>query len=146
MQDNAESAVRHMLKKACLKASSYEQEICYPSCRTSNSESSTENIQSYSTEISPISASLAPSISVLEAVDYMDDGTPIHLQVTIDANSGSAHFDFTGTGPEVVGNTNAPRAVLLSCLIYSLRCLIGGDICLNQGCLKPISVSIPIQI
>lgn len=41
--------------------------------------------------------------AVLEAVDYMDDGTPIKLKITIDANTGSADFDFTGTGPEVYG-------------------------------------------
>lgn len=33
--------------------------------------------------------------------DYMDDGTPIRLAVDIDEDSGSATFDFTGTGPEV---------------------------------------------
>ncbi|CAG8509217.1 4459_t:CDS:10, partial [Scutellospora calospora] len=39
--------------------------------------------------------------NILKAVDYMDDGTPIELQITIDEKDGSAIFDFTGTGPEV---------------------------------------------
>jgi 5-oxoprolinase (ATP-hydrolysing) len=39
----------------------------------------------------------------ISAVDYMDDGTPIVLKVTIDPSDGSAIFDFTGTGPEVYG-------------------------------------------
>lgn len=39
----------------------------------------------------------------IAAVDYMDDGTPIQLKVTLDAADGSAVFDFTGTGPEVYG-------------------------------------------
>jgi 5-oxoprolinase (ATP-hydrolysing) len=39
----------------------------------------------------------------ISAVDYMDDGTPIKLKVTIDPSTGSAIFDFTGTGPEVYG-------------------------------------------
>lgn len=39
----------------------------------------------------------------INAVDYMDDGTPIMLRVTIDRSDGSAIFDFTGTGPEVYG-------------------------------------------
>lgn len=39
----------------------------------------------------------------ISAVDYMDDGTPIMLKVTIDSSDGSAIFDFTGTGPEVYG-------------------------------------------
>lgn len=79
----------------------------------------------------------------LSAVDYMDDGTPIRLRVTIDPEKGEAVFDFEGTGPEVYGNINAPEAVSYSAIIYCLRCLISEDIPLNQGCLKPIHVKIP---
>ncbi|KAK2782477.1 hypothetical protein FQN52_000910 [Onygenales sp. PD_12] len=79
----------------------------------------------------------------LVAVDYMDDGSPIHLRITIDADKGEAVFDFEGTGPEVYGNINAPEAVTYSAIIYCLRCLISEDIPLNQGCLKPINVRIP---
>lgn len=79
----------------------------------------------------------------LVAVDYMDDGSPIHLKITIDAAKGEAVFDFNGTGSEVYGNINAPEAVTYSAIIYCLRCLISEDIPLNQGCLKPIDVQIP---
>lgn len=47
----------------------------------------------------------------LSAVDFMDDGSPIKLKVTIDPDKGEAVFDFEGTGPEVYGNVNAPEAV-----------------------------------
>ncbi|KAK6841339.1 hypothetical protein PG987_002199 [Apiospora arundinis] len=79
----------------------------------------------------------------LSAVDFMDDGSPIRLRVTIDPDKGEAIFDFEGTGPEVYGNINAPEAVTFSAIIYCLRCLISEDIPLNQGCLKPIHVRIP---
>ncbi|MCJ1248825.1 hypothetical protein MMC30_006045 [Trapelia coarctata] len=79
----------------------------------------------------------------LAAEDYMDDGSPIHLRITISVEKGEAVFDFAGTGPEVYGNTNAPEAVTYSAIIYCLRCLISEDIPLNQGCLKPITVKIP---
>lgn len=97
----------------------------------------------------------------LSSIDYMDDGSPIKLEITIDAEKGEAIFDFNGTGPEVygrssptyiktgsiftktLGNTNAPEAVTYSAIIYCLRCLISEDIPLNQGCLKPIDVRIP---
>jgi 5-oxoprolinase (ATP-hydrolysing) len=58
--------------------------------------------------------------------------TKIQLKVTIDPNEGSATFDFTGTGYEVWGNCNAPRAITVSAIIYCLRCLVGQDIPLNQ--------------
>ncbi|XP_014118520.1 PREDICTED: 5-oxoprolinase-like, partial [Pseudopodoces humilis] len=79
----------------------------------------------------------------LAAEDTMDDGTPIRLRVELDPKQGSAVFDFGGTGPEVLGNCNAPRAITLSALIYCLRCLVGHDIPLNQGCLAPVQVRIP---
>jgi 5-oxoprolinase (ATP-hydrolysing) len=101
--------------------------------------------------------------SVLSAEDLMDDGSVISLKViffiflnsfrkililiflkvSINCEQGSAIFDFTGTGPEVWGNINAPRAVTHSALIYSLRCLVGEDIPLNQGCLQPVEIIIP---
>lgn len=82
---------------------------------------------------------------ILSAVDYMDDGTPIKLKVKIDAEKGEADFDFEGTGPEVYGNINAPEAITFSAIIYCLRCLISEDIPLNQGCLRPIHVKIPLK-
>ncbi|XP_030612473.1 5-oxoprolinase isoform X2 [Archocentrus centrarchus] len=79
----------------------------------------------------------------VESEDFMDDGTPIRLRVQINEDEGSAVFDFTGTGTEVWGNCNAPRAITLSALIYCLRCMVGQDIPLNQGCLTPIEVIVP---
>lgn len=38
---------------------------------------------------------------VVEAEDYMDDGSAIRLKLTINVKEGSAHFDFEGTSPEV---------------------------------------------
>jgi 5-oxoprolinase (ATP-hydrolysing) len=81
--------------------------------------------------------------SVLYAEDGMDDGSPIKLTISINLEDGEATFDFGGTGYEVWGNINAPRAVTMSAIIYCLRCLVGHDIPLNQGCLNPVKVVIP---
>jgi 5-oxoprolinase (ATP-hydrolysing) len=77
------------------------------------------------------------------AVDHMDDGSPIRLSIEINPETGSAVFDFTGTGPQVLGNHNAPPAVTYSAVIYSLRSLVAQTIPLNQGCLAPIEFIIP---
>ena len=79
----------------------------------------------------------------VRAVDYLDDGSPIVLSLTIDRIDGSAIFDFAGTGPEIWGNCNAPSAVTRSAILYSLRCLIEKDLPLNDGCLIPITIHIP---
>eukprot|EP00249_Psilotum_nudum_P017421 c26315_g1_i2 orf=81-3959(+) len=85
----------------------------------------------------------APSAIILESEDYMDDGSTIHLRLTIDGDKGEADFNFEGTSPEVYGNWNAPEAVTTAAVIYCLRCLVDVDIPLNQGCLTPVSINIP---
>lgn len=50
----------------------------------------------------------------LSAIDYMDNGSPIQLKVTIDAEKGEAVFDFEGSGPEVYGSSHLLTALPLS--------------------------------
>eukprot|EP00177_Eucheuma_denticulatum_P007592 GFKZ01013813.1.p1 GENE.GFKZ01013813.1~~GFKZ01013813.1.p1 ORF type:complete len:1296 (+),score=166.32 GFKZ01013813.1:184-4071(+) len=79
----------------------------------------------------------------LKFSDHMDDGTEIKVSVNIDAKSGTALFDFSESGPEVAGNTNAPHAITTSAVIYTLRCMVDQSIPLNQGCLDPITIRLP---
>ncbi|KAF8674621.1 Hydantoinase B oxoprolinase [Rhizoctonia solani] len=79
----------------------------------------------------------------LEARDYLDDGSPMNLRIEIDEESGSALFDFEGTGPEIRGNLNAPISVVHSAVIYCMRSMLDVDIPLNAGCLVPIKIKIP---
>ncbi|XP_046386435.1 5-oxoprolinase [Ischnura elegans] len=82
-------------------------------------------------------------LCLLEANDFLDDGSPIKLNVSLNSEEGSATFDFSGTGFEVWGNCNAPKAITLSAIIYCLRCMVGHDVPLNQGCLTPVKVITP---
>ena len=78
------------------------------------------------------------------AFDYtMDDGALLRVTVTVDRASRTATVDFTGTGPQSSGNFNAPPAVTRAVVLYVFRCLVGEDIPLNDGCLKPIRIVIP---
>jgi 5-oxoprolinase (ATP-hydrolysing) len=91
----------------------------------------------------------------LSSVDYLDDGSPVSsfwgvdqcfegdmlqicLEVTINEVDGSAVMDFTGTGPEVRGNLNAPISVVHAAVIYCMRAMLDMDIPLNAGCLVPL--------
>ena len=40
-----------------------------------------------------------PAIYTISNTEYMDDGTPLCLNLTIDRERKEAVFDFTGTGP-----------------------------------------------
>ncbi|KAF5354237.1 hypothetical protein D9756_007234 [Leucocoprinus leucothites] len=81
--------------------------------------------------------------SILSAVDYLDDGSPISLRVEINESEGSAVLDFEGTGCEVRGNLNAPISVVHSAVIYCMRSMLDIDIPLNAGCLVPLDIRIP---
>jgi 5-oxoprolinase (ATP-hydrolysing) len=75
--------------------------------------------------------------------DALDDGTPIC--VTLQIRGDHMIVDFAGTGPQVPGNLNAPRAVTMAAVIYVLRALVGEAIPLNSGCLRPVEVRIPVS-
>lgn len=92
-------------------------------------------IQAYLREV-------ASKYPVLTATDHFDDGTPVKCTIKI-AESGTAVFDFEGTGPQTFGNMNCPISITHSAVIYALRCLINLEIPLNQGCLAPITIRVP---
>ena len=73
--------------------------------------------------------------------DALDDGTPICVALRVTGDR--MDVDFAGTGPEVEGNLNAPRAVTVAAVIYVLRALVGEEIPLNSGCLRPVTIRIP---
>jgi 5-oxoprolinase (ATP-hydrolysing) len=78
------------------------------------------------------------------AFDYrMDDGAPLKVAVRIDHAAREATIDFTGTGAQREGNFNAPPAVTRAVVLYAFRCLVGDDLPLNEGCLKPLKIIAP---
>ena len=73
----------------------------------------------------------------------MDNGKPLQVAISVDRASRSAVVDFTGTGKQDEANFNSPPAVTRAAVLYVFRCLVGDDIPLNDGCLKPIKLIIP---
>ena len=70
-------------------------------------------------------------------------GAKLRVAIRVDRANRSAVVDFTGTGPQSPANFNAPPAVTRAVVLYVFRCLVGEDIPLNDGCLKPITLVIP---
>ena len=76
--------------------------------------------------------------------DYrMDNGKLLRVAIHVDRAARSAVVDFTGTGEQDPGNFNSPPAVTQAAVLYVFRCLVGDDIPLNDGCLKPLKIIIP---
>lgn len=75
------------------------------------------------------------------ATEYLDDGTPISVRITV--TGGAATIDFTGTGPVSAGNLNATPAIATSAVLYVLRLLLREALPLNEGLLRPITLRLP---
>ncbi len=73
----------------------------------------------------------------------MDNGAVIRVRIRIGADRRSAVIDFAGTSGQLESNFNAPSAVVHAAVLYVFRTLVGDDIPLNAGCLKPLEVRIP---
>jgi 5-oxoprolinase (ATP-hydrolysing) len=78
---------------------------------------------------------------VYERTDYLDDGSPICVRVSIMGEE--AEVDFSGTGPVLSTNLNANRAITTAATLYAFRCLIREDIPLNSGVLDPVRILLP---
>ena len=70
--------------------------------------------------------------------DHFKTGISVHLANSVQHLS----YLILGSDPEAYGNLNAPKAVTYSAVIYCLRCLIGYDVPLNQGCLNPVEIKL----
>lgn len=73
----------------------------------------------------------------------MDSGAVVQVAVRIDRQARAAKVDFTGTSPQQPDNFNAPRSVTRAAVLYAFRCLVGDEIPLNDGCLRPVTIVIP---
>ncbi|NOY54337.1 MAG: 5-oxoprolinase [Deltaproteobacteria bacterium] len=81
--------------------------------------------------------------------DRLDDGTPLRVRIEIRGgerppSTVTAIIDFAGTGARHrEDNLNTPLSVTRSAVLYVVRTLTCGDIPLNSGCLRPITLRVP---
>lgn len=73
----------------------------------------------------------------------LDSGAKIHVAISVDKENRSACVDFTGTSAQDTLNYNAPFAICRAAVLYVFRTLVGSDIPMNEGCLKPIKIIAP---
>ncbi|MFY0681147.1 MAG: hydantoinase B/oxoprolinase family protein [Thalassovita sp.] len=73
----------------------------------------------------------------------LDSGAQIAVTVTVDKDTRSAVVDFAGTSPQDQFNYNAPFSICRAVVLYVFRTLVGADIPMNEGCLKPMDIRAP---
>ena len=75
------------------------------------------------------------------ADQQLDDGSLISIHATVKADT--LHIDFTGSSPVHTGNYNATPGIVASAVLYFLRVWIQEPIPLNEGLLKPVTLTLP---
>ena len=87
----------------------------------------------------------AQPVGIRRFADSMDDGTPIvvSLEVAPVGLRRELVVDFEGTGPASPGNLNAPPAVTRAATLYVVRCVVGREVPLNEGCLRAVRLRLP---
>lgn len=73
----------------------------------------------------------------------LDSGDQIQVAISVHKAQRTATIDFTGTSPQNKWNYNAPLAVCRAVVLYVFRTLVGTDIPMNEGCLKPLTLIVP---
>ncbi len=76
-----------------------------------------------------------------EAVEHLDDGTPLRAAITVAGDR--CVIDFTGTGAVHPGNLNATGAIVNGVVIYVLRLLVNEAVPLNDGLFEPVEIILP---
>ncbi|MEI6985611.1 MAG: hydantoinase B/oxoprolinase family protein [Rhodospirillaceae bacterium] len=74
----------------------------------------------------------------------LDNGARIQVKISINRDERTATVDFTGTSEQLPDNFNAPLAVTKAAVLYVFRTLINTDIPLNEGCLRPLRLIVPL--
>ncbi len=76
--------------------------------------------------------------------DYgLDNGAMVSVDISINETARTAKLDFSRSSAQLNSNFNAPAAVCRAAVLYVFRTLVGQDIPLNDGCLKPIEIVLP---
>ena len=90
--------------------------------------------------------------SVRRVIDRLEDGRfecmmdgdeRIVVDIRIDRRRREAVIDFSESSGQSGGNFNAPSPICRACVLYVFRSLVGADIPMNSGCMKPLRIILP---
>lgn len=110
------------------------------------------DLMDYAQSLTEAALALIPAGRYIFSDALDDDGQsehPLPIHVSLVVNDRSLSADFTGTAAATAGNLNAVPAIVESAVVYCLRCvalaLLGTDLPMNEGVLRPLQVNIPVD-
>jgi N-methylhydantoinase B len=82
-----------------------------------------------------------------EGEDWLDDdgveARPRRIRVRVTIRGDEAFFDFAGTDPQAAGPINTTRFIACSSVYYAMKALVAPDVPPNDGCYRPLHVTVP---
>ena len=73
----------------------------------------------------------------------IDNGAVVCAAISVDRERRSARVDFAGTSGQQPNNFNAPYSICRAATLYVFRTMVDDAIPLNDGCMRPIILSVP---
>lgn len=68
---------------------------------------------------------------------------PMKLVASVTISNGRLSVDFTGTSPQRANGLNVPLSSTIGMTHYAVKCLLTPDLPQNEGCNRPIDITIP---
>jgi N-methylhydantoinase B len=82
-----------------------------------------------------------------EGEDWLDDdgveARPIRIRVRVTIRGDEAFFDFSGTDGQAAGPVNTTPFIARSSVYYAMKALVAPDVPPNDGCYRPLHVTVP---
>ena len=79
--------------------------------------------------------------------DWLDDdgvgAQPLRVKVRVRIAGDEAFFDFAGTDAQAVGPVNTTPFIARSAVYYAMKALVAPDVPPNDGCYRPLHVTVP---
>jgi len=82
-------------------------------------------------------------VAVEDVLEPPDGGALLHLRACVRTSDGTIEVDFSGTSLQVPFPVNAVLGVTLSGIHYVIRAATDPTIPMNDGCFRPVSISVP---
>ncbi|MBX2821023.1 MAG: hydantoinase B/oxoprolinase family protein [Rhodothermaceae bacterium] len=100
------------------------------------------HLQSYSERIVRAAISSWPDgVYTSEDILEVKENARIKLKLTIQGDRIS--FDFTGTSGSMQNSLNAVLSITQSACYYTVACLVGEDVPMNEGCFSQVHIDVP---
>ncbi len=101
-----------------------------------------EEVLRYSERIIRKELSKMPKMKV-KSQDYLEWDEKIAIKVELEKKNDELYIDFSGTAEDIPGNLNSVESITLSAVYYTLVGLIQRDLMINEGCYRPLYVTVP---